>query len=391
MAGRRTSLASLAGQKVDDVPGKSDPLLLTLPLKKLIPTRFNPRRNFGSEEDLKEFGLRLKKRQLQPAVVVSRSAYLKLWPEEEENVGETPYVIANGERRYRASHAAGLTTLNVVHNEDVAKSRADFLDAVLAENNDREDLDPIERALGIETMVTELGGADRVAAHYGKTKGWVSQQRKLLKLTPVLQELVSKGDLPIRVARDIAGLPTAEQAAAWKEEQQRRVAAQAAPRVRKAIPQSESAPAKQPQPKELEAGEKAASSSERFTAVNRSDTSESAETAKSQVPAVPAVPAQASAGTSVSPGGGQAAALGAPAGSPVTAAAEADSSETDKDSQPKRLPYDKPFYVVQHLHVKMTSGNFVEGGRAWMAVLRKQHPEEYQALLRELTEQEQPA
>ncbi|MFD3424123.1 ParB/RepB/Spo0J family partition protein [Streptomyces decoyicus] len=395
MAGRRTSLASLAGQKVDDVPGKSDPLLLTLPLEKLVPTRFNPRRNFGSEEDLKEFGLKLKKRQLQPAVVVSRSAYLKLWPEEEENVGETPYVIANGERRFRGSRAAGLTTLNVVHNEDVAKSRADFLDAVLAENNDREDLDPIERALGIETMVTELGGADKVAAHYDKTKGWVSQQRKLLKLTPVLQDLVSKGDLPIRVARDIAGLPAAEQAAAWKEEQQRRAAVQAAPRPRKAKSQSiENPPAKQSQTEELEAGEKAAPSSERFTAVNRSDTPESAETAESQVAAVPP---QAAAGTPASSGGGRAAGLGvngvsAPAGSPVPAvAAEADASEADKASQPKRLPYDNPFYIVQHLHMKMASDNFVEGGRFWMAVLRKQHPEEYQALLRELSEQEQPA
>ncbi|MGW3275771.1 ParB/RepB/Spo0J family partition protein [Streptomyces kronopolitis] len=389
MAGRRTSLASLAGQKVDDVPGKSDPLLLTLPLDKLVPTRFNPRRNFGSEEDLKEFGLKLKKRQLQPAVVVSRSAYLKLWPEEEENVGETPYVIANGERRYRGSLAAGLTTLNVVHNEDVANSRADFLDAVLAENNDREDLDPIERALGIETMVTELGGADKVAMHYDKTKGWVSQQRKLLKLTPTLQGLVSKGDLPVRVARDIAGLPAAEQAAAWKEEQQRRAAAHATPRTRKSKAEDSPAPSQA-----TEVRDDAASPSEGFTAVNRSEQPESVETPQSQVPAVPS---QATAGPSVSSGGSPAAALGVhPANTPdgskgMAGDAEADMCEVGKAGQPQRLPYDNPSYVVRHLHMKMTSNNFVEGGRSWMALLRKQHPEEYQALMRELTEQEQPA
>ncbi|PVC80567.1 hypothetical protein DBP19_36125 [Streptomyces sp. CS090A] len=222
MAGRRTKLASLAGQKVDEVPGQSDPLLLTLPLATLVPTRFNPRRNFGTEDDLKAFGLVLKHRQLQPAVIVSRTAYLKLWPDEEPNVGNAQYVIANGERRYRGSLAAGLTTLNVVHNEDVAKTRADFLDAILSENNDRKDLDPIEQALGIETMVAELGGADQVAQHYGKTKGWVSQQRKLLKLTPELQDLVSTREMPVRVARDIAGLPAGEQAAAWAAETARR-------------------------------------------------------------------------------------------------------------------------------------------------------------------------
>lgn len=260
-AGRRTSLASLAYQKVDDVPGRSDPLLLTLPLSKLVPTRFNPRRNFGTEDDLKEFGLKLKKRQLQPAVVVSRAAYLKLWPEEADSVGEAPYVIANGERRFRASLAAGLTTLNVVHNEDVAKSRADFLDAVLSENVDREDLDPIERAIGIETMVEQLGGADPVAAHYGKTKGWVSQQRKLLKLIPNLQALVSQGEIPVRVARDIAGLPHGEQADAWAREVKRRTEAERAPRApraRKATATPVAQLAPQPPPEVT-----------RFTAVNQ--------------------------------------------------------------------------------------------------------------------------
>ncbi|MHC0433520.1 ParB/RepB/Spo0J family partition protein [Streptomyces sp. O3] len=244
--GRRTSLASLAGAKVDDVPGKSDPLLLSLPLAKLIPTRFNPRRNFGTEEQLEEFGRKLKQQQLQPAVVVSRSGYLKLWPEEAERVGDIPYVIANGERRFRASALVGRPTLDVVHNEELARSRAQFLDAVLSENNDREDLDPIERALGIETMVLELGGADKVAKHYGKSNPWVSNQRKLLRLTPELQQLVSSGELSIRVGREIAGLPQEEQASAWQAELDRRVAVQAAPRAPRRTP--EDPPAAEPAP-----------------------------------------------------------------------------------------------------------------------------------------------
>ncbi|MGW3100031.1 ParB/RepB/Spo0J family partition protein [Streptomyces sp. NPDC001102] len=222
MAGRRTSLASLAGAKIEDVPGRSDAVLMSLPLDKLHCTRFNPRRNFGTEEELREFGEKLKKEQLQPAVVVSRAAYLKLWPNEADSVGVASYVIANGERRYRASRLAGRLALEVVHREDVAKDRAAFLDAVQSENNDRQDLDPIERAIAIETMVTELGGAERVATYYGKTKGWVSQQRKLLKLAPELQDLVSAGEMPVRVARDIAGLAPEVQPAAWSEYLERR-------------------------------------------------------------------------------------------------------------------------------------------------------------------------
>lgn len=220
--GRRTSLASLAGATVEDVPGKSDAILLSVPLGKLHCTRFNPRRNFGTEQELQEFGEKLKKEQLQPAVVVSRAAYLKLWPEEADRVGTASYVIANGERRYRASLLVGRNVLEVVHKDDVAASRADFLDAVQSENNDRQDLDPIERAIAIETMVTELGGADQVAAYYGKTKGWVSQQRKLLRLKPVLQNMVSIRLMPVRVARDIAGLPEHAQEEAWAAEIERR-------------------------------------------------------------------------------------------------------------------------------------------------------------------------
>ncbi|NUH42910.1 hypothetical protein HUF15_40545 [Streptomyces samsunensis] len=310
MAGRRTSLASLAGAKVDDVPGKSDPLLLTLPLTKLVPTRFNPRRNFGTDEDLKDFGLVLKKRQLQPAVVVSRSGYLKLWPDEEPNVGDASYIIANGERRYRGSLAAGLPTLNVVHNEDVATSRADFLDAVLSENNDREDLDPIERAIGIETMVAELGGADQVAGHYQKTKGWVSQQRKLLKLTPELQELVSSGELPVRVGREIAGLPPGEQASAWAEEVRRREAAKAVPRTRtpkqskpaplpaQKPPASKSEPTEQQTKPEAEAQrdqtQPETSTDRPFTAVNQNREEPSGvETQQGQPPQLEPVPVEA--------------------------------------------------------------------------------------------------
>lgn len=269
-SGRRTTLLSLAGGKVEEVPGKSDPLLLSVPLDKLHCTRFNPRRNFGTDEELKEFGQKLEKEQLQPAVVVSKGAYLRLWPDEAENVGDALYVIANGERRYRASRMVGRATLEVVHREDVATSRATFLDAVQSENNDRKDLDPIERAIALETMVAELDGADKVAAYYEKSKGWVSQQRKLLKLVPELQALVSAGEMPVRVGRDIAGLPEDEQVRAWEAELAQRAAVKAAPRPAKAKDQP--APpraAVSPSTGRTTPGPETAAKASRFTAVNR--------------------------------------------------------------------------------------------------------------------------
>ncbi|MCI3279176.1 ParB/RepB/Spo0J family partition protein [Streptomyces cylindrosporus] len=306
--GRRTSLASLAGAPVEDVPGQSQPLLLSLPLDKMVPTRFNPRRRFGTDDELREFGTKLAKEQLQPAVVVSRTAYLKLWPEEAEHVGDASYVIANGERRWRASRLADRPTLEVVHKEDVASSRAAFLDAVQAENNDRQDLDPIERALGIDIMVRELGGAEQVAVYYNKTKGWVSQQRKLLKLTPELQDLVASGVMPVRVARDIAGLPAEVQSVAWDEELAKRKAAKEAAEQWKTDGAPDEATAERPGrvsaeprftavnqglPTPVPADANGTALPDRFTAVNRQGDTAPSETAMPAAPEAPAgVPEQ---------------------------------------------------------------------------------------------------
>lgn len=373
--GRRTSLASLAGAKVEDVPGRSDSVLLSLPLDKLHCTRFNPRRNFGTEDELREFGEKLKKEQLQPAVVVSRSAYLKLWPDEAERVGAATYVIANGERRYRASKLIGLPVIEVVHREDVAKSKADFLDAVQSENNDRKDLDPIERAIAIENMVTELGGADQVAAYYNKTKGWVSQQRKLLKLTPQLQDLVSRGEMPVRVARDIASLPHQEQAAAWQDELDRRRL------EKKAAAQLRAQTAAAPEPAPAAAAPQQSSDAASFTAVNHN----SAATTPAEEPAT----APGTGFTAVNPDEGTEAPSSSASGSSPVPSPRHDQPGLKDNGQPRQLPYDDAFYVVHHLHVKMEPTVFAEGARLWLGILRDEHPDAYSALLQELSQQKQ--
>ncbi|MGG7568988.1 ParB/RepB/Spo0J family partition protein [Streptomyces sirii] len=383
VSARRQAVAATTGAPTTGAP---DSRLRTLPLTQLVPTRFNPRRNFGTEDDLREFGLKLKKKQLQPAVAVSRDAYLNLWQGEAANIGDAQYVIANGERRYRGSLAAGLPTLEVVVDDDVAKSRADFLDAVLSENNDREDLDPIERALGIQTMVDELGGKAKVAEHYEKSAGWVTQQMYLLDLVPELQDLVSSGDLPVRETRALVKLPHDQQVAAWhaRTAQREEEKAQPRPARRKRLPGSQqpASPLDAPQT---------------FTAVKNGQSSGSEPNAGVQGFTAVKTPAASQATAAGDQGTGQNAAVPAQAsGSPAedsgsAVAAEADTSETATASQPKQLPYDEPFFIVQHLHLKMTSDHFAQGGRLWMAVLREQHPEAYQALLRELTDQEHSA
>ncbi|GAA0454292.1 ParB/RepB/Spo0J family partition protein [Streptomyces olivaceiscleroticus] len=276
VSARRQAVAATTGAPTTGAP---DSRLRTLPLTQLVPTRFNPRRTCGTEGALREFGQKLQKKQLQPAVAVTREAYLKLWPAEAENIGDAPYVIANGERRYRASKAAGLATLEVVIDDDVAKSRADFLDAVLSENNDREDLDPIERAIGIQTMVEQLGGKAKVAEHYEKSAGWVTQQMYLLDLVPELQELVSSGELPVRETRALAKLPAEQQVAAWQARSVQRAEEKEQPRS----PRKESQPA--PSAPEQQNGSKS------FTAVKKPSASQPSAAPEDAVQS-PAVPDQ---------------------------------------------------------------------------------------------------
>jgi len=232
MAGRRTSLASLAGSKVEDVPGRGDATLVTLPLAKIVRTTLNKRLNFGTPEELAELGESMRRQQLQPVVVVSRVSYLRAFPEEAENVGEATYVLANGERRLRAAHQVGLPAIEAVIREEVAADRKAFLDAVATENLDRKNLDPIEEALTVEAMVSEFGSARAVAEHRGRHEAWVSQRRSLLRLSPAMQQLVREKEMPVEKARALAkaikddGLNDQEQAAWWRAEQ---AAAQASP------------------------------------------------------------------------------------------------------------------------------------------------------------------
>lgn len=214
--GRRTSLASLGGDPVETVPGQNDPVLVRLPLAKLIPTPLNPRTDFGGPDSLTELGESMRKRQLQPVVVIGRVSYLNLFPEHTEEVGAASHVIVTGERRYRGARQIGLPSVAAVILEEIATSRADVLDAVLSENIDRKNFDPIEEAVAVRTMVKECGTAVAAAARFRRTGGWVSQRLSLLRLAPEVQVLVRSGQVPVRDARVLASHPAHEQMPAWK-------------------------------------------------------------------------------------------------------------------------------------------------------------------------------
>ncbi|MDP7707404.1 ParB N-terminal domain-containing protein [Mycobacterium sp. TY815] len=188
--------------------GPRSGLSRSVPLRDLVANPHNPRDSVGDLEELASIA----EFQLQPAVVVTRSAFERLYPETKVSAR---WVVVIGNRRLAAAHKFGRPELDVVVKDELAKDRATLLTAVIAENVDRSGFDVIEEAKAVESLVQEYGSADAAADHLRKSKTWVSQRRALLRLAPALQEATRKGDLAIREARTLARVPLEQQVARW--------------------------------------------------------------------------------------------------------------------------------------------------------------------------------
>lgn len=229
----------------DDTPDqivdtRADGRLLRVPLGRIAPNLINPRTDFGTTEQLEDFGRSLKRRQIQAVPVVTRRAYLELWPEHKDQIGNVDFVIVSGERRYRAATAVALPALECVINDGYAESRKTFLDAVVSENIDRQNFDAIEEANAVEVLVEAFGSARSVAEHYERVDGWVSQRRILLRLASEVQELVRRQQMPLEPARKLGKLvkdhqwDAAAQLQWWEQEQRDRAAKAAAKKAARA-------------------------------------------------------------------------------------------------------------------------------------------------------------
>lgn len=229
----------------DDKPvadTRADGRLYRVPLSRLSPNLVNPRTEFGTEDELIDFGKSLARRQNQPCPVVSRSAYLKLWPDHAERIGTVDYVLVSGERRYRGATAVGLAGLNCVVDDGFAADRRTFMEAVVSENVDRQNFDPIEEAYAVQALVTEFGSNRAVAQHFERVDGWVTQRILLTHLDREVQDLVRSKVIPLEAARSLGkqardnGWDSGQQLAWWDAELERRATAAAARRAAKQPP-----------------------------------------------------------------------------------------------------------------------------------------------------------
>jgi len=114
------------------------------------------------------------------------------------------YRIVAGERRYRASRLAGLASVPCIVRD---MTTAQQMEAALIENLQRQDLNPIEEAAAIRSLMQECGYTQEQAAQkLGKSRPVIANALRLLNLPREIIDLVITGDLSAGHARVLAGL-----------------------------------------------------------------------------------------------------------------------------------------------------------------------------------------
>ena len=173
---------------------ESDNRIETLPLREIEPDPAQPRKTFD-EETLAELAASISEHGLLQPIAVRPH-------------GVDRYLIVAGERRWRACRMAGLTEAPVVV-KDVTDEQA--MELALVENLQREDLDPVEEALGIRELMTRCDLTQEQAARkLGKSRSALANSLRLLNLPETVLELLKGGFLTTGHAKVVLGLPTPE-------------------------------------------------------------------------------------------------------------------------------------------------------------------------------------
>ncbi len=175
--------------------------LLTVPVDSLAPGRYQPRTRMD-ETALAELAESIRAQGLMQPILVRA-------------VEGGGYEIIAGERRWRACKLAGLSEVAVLAREvadDVALKMA------LIENIQREDLNPLEEAHGLQRLIEEFGMThQRVAESVGRSRTAVSNLLRLLNLSAPVQEMLMDGRLDMGHARALLALAHARQVDAAHE------------------------------------------------------------------------------------------------------------------------------------------------------------------------------
>ncbi len=166
-----------------------------VPISKISPNLKQPRKNFKPEEldqlasSIKEHGV------LQPLLVVEKT--------------DGGYELVAGERRWRASQLAGLTTVPVLIKQWADQQK---LEVSLIENIQRENLNPLEEAFAYKRLIEEFGlTQQQVSERVGKSRPAIANAVRLLDLPDQVQAALVEGKINSGQARALLSLSTSQE------------------------------------------------------------------------------------------------------------------------------------------------------------------------------------
>ena len=197
-------LEALLGPKVPDAAANEAPAgqPTTLPLERLQAGKYQPRTRMD-EGALFELAESIKSQGIMQPILVRPLAQ------------EGRYEVIAGERRMRAARLAGLNEVPVLVREVPDEAAAVM---ALIENIQREDLNPLEEAQGLQRLTQEFGLTHEQAAQaVGRSRSAASNLLRLLNLAEPVQHLLMAGDLDMGHARALLALDKARQITAAAE------------------------------------------------------------------------------------------------------------------------------------------------------------------------------
>jgi len=187
-------LEALLGPKVSDAPASGGAPSM-LKLSQLQPGKYQPRTRMD-EGALYELAESIRSQGVMQPILV-------------RPVAPHGYEIIAGERRYRAAQLAGLDEVPVLV-KDVPDETAAVM--ALIENMQREDLNPLEEAQGLQRLVGEFGFTHEQAAQaVGRSRSAATNLLRLLNLSAPVQQMLLAGDLDMGHARALLALDAAQQ------------------------------------------------------------------------------------------------------------------------------------------------------------------------------------
>ena len=189
---RKTLAAMMGEQSIETALPERE--IHELPIEDVIPNEDQPRKNFDEQslatlaESIKNLGI------FQPIVVRKQ---------------KDKYQIVAGERRYRAALMVGLETVPVVVKN---YNTEEMTEVALVENLQREGLDPIEEALAYQGLMnTYKQTQEMISARLGRSRSYIANMMRLLKLAASVQKDLIEGDLTVGQARPLLALRSAAQ------------------------------------------------------------------------------------------------------------------------------------------------------------------------------------